>query len=81
MRQRVDNPVVAVYRESSPSKHDQHSQGCTRRGTAAAYSGAAPFVPNEPLDELRGEPGWANLQLQEVISKLWHSYCEMTVDS
>lgn len=76
----MDNPVVAVYRENSPSKNDQHSQCCTCSRTTVAYSGAAPFVPNEPLDELRDEPGWANLQIQEFVSILWHSYYEMMVD-
>ncbi len=80
MRQRVDNPVVAVYRENSPSKNYQHSQGCTRRRTAVAYSGAAPFVPDKPLDELRGEPGGRDLP-HDVVSALRHGYCEMMVNA
>lgn len=56
-RQRADYPVAAIHLASSPTKNNQHSQRCKRGRTTVAHSGAAPFVPNEPLDELRGEPG------------------------
>lgn len=65
----LNNPRIIVYSTYGPSEHNQHPQCSTRRRTTTAHAGAAPLVPNEPLEALLRDPVWRlSCSLLHVLS-------------